>query len=226
VKPLRKSGAWGIALAILIFGISGCSSAKKRSTTSELAALDGKKVALVSVDGEETPRKIVEVALVNQLVQRGTFILVAKEDLAVARVAPDQDPLDWRGIAKKAGADFALRAKVLKFEAPIHEGYSTAEVIDTQLAAERTARRSRFSKSGQWRATSRSNLNSLTSPVVRFVRELPKPKIRWKPVRREKRFTFHRRFDFWKLYPIKPFADFLIGIESERAWQCEKNDLA
>lgn len=121
----------GLAATFLV----SCSSAKKKSSL-ELSELHDKKVALLSVDGEETPRKIVEVALVNQLVQRGTFHLISKQDVEAARNSPVQDPTDWRGIAKRAGADYALQAKVLQFEAPIHEGYSQEEVYDSQLAEE------------------------------------------------------------------------------------------
>jgi hypothetical protein len=124
----------GLLLALSVLLIS-CSSAKKKATP-ELSELEGKKVALVEVEGESTPRKIIEVALVNQLVHRGTFNLIAKQDVEASRVAVDQDPTDWKGIAKRAGADYALRAKVLKFEAPIHEGYSSEEVYDSQLAHE------------------------------------------------------------------------------------------
>ena len=93
-------------------------------------------MALIDVDGEETARSVVEVALVNQLVSRGTFILVSKQDVEAARVAPTQDPTDWMGIARRAGADYALRAKVLEFSADTHEGYSTEKVRDSEIAAE------------------------------------------------------------------------------------------
>jgi hypothetical protein len=131
---MNRTANWlilGLAATFLI----SCSSAKKKSNL-ELSELHEKKVALLSVDGEETPRKIVEVALVNQLVQRGTFHLVPKQEVESSRAHPSQDPTDWRGIAKRAGADYALQAKVLQFDAPIQEGYSKEEVYDSQLAEE------------------------------------------------------------------------------------------
>lgn len=91
----------------------------------------------MSLEGEPTAKKIVEVALVNQLVQKGTFELLSKGEVEAAQAAPEQDPTDWKGIATKAGADYILHANVLQFEAPIREGYSKQEVIDTQLAEER-----------------------------------------------------------------------------------------
>ena len=112
-----------------------CSSAKKKSTL-QLDELSGKKVALVSIDAEDTAKKIIEVALINQIVERGTFILISKQEIELARAAADQDALDWKGIAKRAGADYALQAKALEFDAPTHEGYSTEEVKDSQLAEE------------------------------------------------------------------------------------------
>lgn len=123
-----------------IFGLcfiaaAGCSSAQKK--TPELSDMEGKKVALVEVEGSPTARKIVEVALINQLTQRGTFILVNKKDLQKVRDRADQDATDWQGLAKRAGADIALRAKTLEFEAEEHQGYSEEEVYDSQLAQER-----------------------------------------------------------------------------------------
>lgn len=121
-----------LALSVLI----ACSHGAKR-TTPELSKLEGKKVALIDVDGEDTARRIVEVALINQLVARGTFIIVSKQDVEAARVAPSQNPTDWVGIARRAGADYALRGKVLNFDGDIREGYSSETVEDSQLAAER-----------------------------------------------------------------------------------------
>jgi hypothetical protein len=123
------------ALALLACSLSACSHGAKR-TTPELSSLQGKKVALISVDGEPTARRVVEVALINQLTQRGTFILISKEDLEAARMAPSQDPMDYKGIAKRAGADYALRARVLQFDGDTHEGYSAIEYDDSVLAQE------------------------------------------------------------------------------------------
>lgn len=124
-----------LILGTCVFSLVSCSTAKKK-TVPELAALHGKKVALVDVDAEPTARKVVEVALVNQLLQKGTFLLVSKQDVETARSAPEQNPMDWLGLAKRAGADYALRAKVLKFDAQEHTGYSSEEVYDSQLAEE------------------------------------------------------------------------------------------
>lgn len=112
-----------------------CSSTPKK--TPELSKMEGKKVALIEIEGESTSRSIVEVALVNQLLQHGSFVLVSKQDVEAARRAPEQDPRDWKGIAKRAGADYALRGKILEFDADTREGYSSEEVEDSQLAEER-----------------------------------------------------------------------------------------
>lgn len=135
-RQLKRFIAHGLATAGLwaIF-FSGCSSAPKK--TPELKKLEGKKVALVEIDGEATARAIVEVALVNQLIKDGTFILVPKQDVQSARTAPSINPGDWQAIAKAAGADYALRADVLEFSADEREGYSTEEVDDSQLKKER-----------------------------------------------------------------------------------------
>src|SRR5689334_6201649 len=99
-------------------------------TTPELSALIGKKVALVSVEGDASAEKIVEVALVNQLIKRRSFFLLPKREIERIRTAYDRAPDDWYGVAREAGADYALKADVLQFDAPIHEGFTTEEVYD------------------------------------------------------------------------------------------------
>lgn len=98
--------------------------------------MEGKKVALIDVDGEETARKIVEVALVNQLTRHGSFILANKKEVQDAASAPDLKPGDWKSLAERVGADYALRARVLKFDADTSEGYSRVKEYDSQIAAE------------------------------------------------------------------------------------------
>jgi hypothetical protein len=130
-----KSRARGLAtLAISLLAMDACSHAK--TTRPVLSDLEGKKVALVEIDGEPTARAVVEVALINQLLKQGTFEIISKQDLAKARNAPGQDPRDWTGIAKAAGADYALKAKVLNFDSEVHDGYSNVEVDDSEMAAE------------------------------------------------------------------------------------------
>src|SRR4051812_36998742 len=97
-----------------IFSLAACSTAKKK-TLPALSDLQGKKIALVSIEGEATAKKVVEVALINQLIQRGTFILISKQDVETARTAPNQSPTDWQGLAKRVGADYALQAEILQF---------------------------------------------------------------------------------------------------------------
>jgi hypothetical protein len=133
-KLLNKSWFFRRSIAVALL-LAACSSAEKKKLP-ELSSLEGKKVALISIEGEETSRKIVEVALINQLLENGTFILISKQNVEAARADFRQDPTDWEGIAKRAGADYALRAQVLQFDAPLHEGYSTEEAQDSQLAEE------------------------------------------------------------------------------------------
>lgn len=134
-RPQRVSGGAALVLLATLTLLSSCKTARK--TTPELSRLEGKRVALVEVEGEETSRKITEVALVNQLIKNGSFILISKQEIELARKAPEQDPLDWKGISRRAGADYALKTKVLKFDADVHEGYSEEIVDDSQMAEER-----------------------------------------------------------------------------------------
>jgi hypothetical protein len=131
LKP-QSFKALGVLFCLLLAACSG----KKVRTTPELAKLEGKKVALVEVDGEETARNIVEVALVNQLVRTGYFELVSKQDLQAARIAVDVDSSNPMAVARKAGADYALIAKVLAFDANEKQGYSEEKVHDSQLEKE------------------------------------------------------------------------------------------
>lgn len=118
-----------------ISGLAGCASTPRK--TPELSSMVGKKVALVELDGEASSRSIIEVSLVNQLRQRGTFLLLPKQDIEAVRGQPDLNPTDWKELARRAGAEYALRAKVLQFDADTREGYNEEEIEDSQLEAER-----------------------------------------------------------------------------------------
>ena len=124
-----------LVFSLVLCGLMGCSSAKKKNEEI-FTELDGKKIALASIEGDDSAKKIVEVAVINQLVKKGSFTLISKQDFEAARRAPEQDPEDLEAAARKAGAGYALFIKVLEFDAKIREGYSEEEVIDTQLAAE------------------------------------------------------------------------------------------
>src|SRR5690606_5235159 len=54
-----------------------------------------------------------------------------------ARAKPNTNPGDSAEIAREAGADYALTARVLEFDATTREGYSKETVEDSQMAAER-----------------------------------------------------------------------------------------
>ena len=124
-----------VLLSIVAVSGGACSHASKK-TTPELSKMEGKKVALIEVVGEDTARQAAEVALINQLISRGTFIIVSKQDVQAARIQFQQDPSDWKGIAKRAGADFALKARVLEFKSEENVGYSHQQVEDSQMEAE------------------------------------------------------------------------------------------
>jgi hypothetical protein len=124
-----------VCLLAVPFLVSACSTAKRK--TPELSDLVGKSVALVDIEGEPTERAVVEVALVNQLVKHGSFILINKRDVEAAKAAHDSDTTKWLEIAKKSGGEVALKAHVLEFEGDTQEGYSKEVINDSQLEAER-----------------------------------------------------------------------------------------
>ncbi|MDR3607226.1 MAG: hypothetical protein P4M08_07595 [Oligoflexia bacterium] len=132
------AAAGAVTFGGLVF--SGCAGKHARPDNGpqpvHLSEFEGKKVALVGVEGPDTARSVVEVALVNQLTQHGSFILISKPEVEAARRSPDQDPTDTTGLAARAGADFALQARVLRFDADEKSGYSEQTVEDSQLEAE------------------------------------------------------------------------------------------
>lgn len=136
INPYRPISLVRFLTTIGLVGLTtACASTRK--TTPELALLEGKRVALMDIEGEPTARKIVEVALVNQLVKRGTFILVSKKDVKKARTEAHIDPRDDRRVADAVQASHTLRAKVLTLDADEIKGFNTETVVDSQLAEER-----------------------------------------------------------------------------------------
>lgn len=137
-KQSRKQAFQVLPYTALLLVQLGCSSAQKKETSiPHLTEYRGQKVALVQIEAEATPRSMVEVALVNQLLDHGTFFLLPKQDIEKARTKVEVNPRDLLDVAKEAGADVALEAKVLEFKAEEHEGYSKEEKYDSQLAEER-----------------------------------------------------------------------------------------
>ena len=77
-----------IALVAITLSVSACSSARKKETP-ELSEYEGKKIALVTVEGKPTARRVVEVALINQLRERGTFIIIPSREVE-SQISPDR----------------------------------------------------------------------------------------------------------------------------------------
>lgn len=134
LRPLQKTILAALLPAFALAG-GACSHASKK-TTPELSEMLGKKVALIDVVGEKTAQQSVEVALINQLTSRGSFDIISKQDVEAARVQFQQDPSNWQGVAKRAGADYALKARVLEFRSDENTGYSKEIVEDSQMEAE------------------------------------------------------------------------------------------
>ena len=131
----------GLLCSFLIFFLAGCSSSQKKNSSDDVAPialsqLHGKKIVLSEIHGESTAKKIIEVALVNQLVKEGSFILLAKKEIEKLRHQYDTDTSDMEALAKQAGADYSLQIRVIEFEASFHEGHFIEEVEDSQYEEE------------------------------------------------------------------------------------------
>lgn len=132
--PASRPKLKALAAAALAVALASCSSGPK--TKPELSTLVGKKVALIAVEGEETARRVAEVALVNQLVKSGDFDLLARQEVEKSRAALGVDTTSPVEIARGAGADLALVARVVRFETQERSGYSKEKINDSQLEAE------------------------------------------------------------------------------------------
>ncbi len=126
---------WRFVFSWLVV-LCSCSTTAKKNIP-EFDKLHGKKVALVEIQGEPTARKIVEVALINQIVRKGTFQLVSKQEVDHAKTEAHIKVTDHKEIAKHLDADYALRLDIRKFDAVSREFYDAVEEEDSQLAAER-----------------------------------------------------------------------------------------
>ncbi len=135
--PRLLHPALAILTAALLTGAAACSSTPKKLRENSFRMAEGKRVALVDIDAENSARSIIEVSLVNALTRTGYFDLVAKEDVTKAKALPGMIPGDVREIAKAAGAEFALSIHAKKFFAEERKGHSNERVYDSQLAAER-----------------------------------------------------------------------------------------
>lgn len=124
--------------SLVSFG-TGCASKKTKEDLDRdaLSGLSGKKVAITDIEGESTARRVFETSLINQILKHGNFELIPKKSVEVAKVDPTLVPGDLLAVAKKAGADFALSAKIQKFEALDEEGVSEEQIDDPVLAEER-----------------------------------------------------------------------------------------
>ncbi len=129
--------------------LGGCSSPSTKKTEGAPTAKhswkqwQGKKIAFIEVVDDlhslatPTNKRIIEVALINQLAALPDhLVLVAKSVIEAAKLQPQQNPLDWEGIARAAGADVAVRARVLQMTVDRQAGFVNQAVVDSQWQAE------------------------------------------------------------------------------------------
>jgi hypothetical protein len=96
----------------------------------------GKTVAIVGFEGTKTARKFAEVAIVNQVIERGSFLLIPQREIRKVKARVGVDPRNYTQIAAMSGADIALWGEFLAFDANTSEGYIEETIYDSQIAAE------------------------------------------------------------------------------------------
>jgi hypothetical protein len=103
-----------VPVLFILVGVSACTSSQKKSHEPELAAVYGKSVALTELKTESfSHQKLVRSSLIDQLVNRGTFVLVSKYAVEEAREALGV-AANLKQVAQKAGGEYMLRIELLK----------------------------------------------------------------------------------------------------------------
>lgn len=92
-------------------------------------------MALAEIKGGVESRNHIEVALVNEIIDRGRFEIVDRTTVQKA-LATYPTEADWQGLGQKIGADYILAFRVDSFDVNERQGYDKVEEEDSALAEE------------------------------------------------------------------------------------------
>lgn len=112
----------------LIATLTSCSNSSKNTTDTPEAwsPLKHKRLAIEEIEGPESAQKIVEVAFVNEVHKRGSFVLLSKKEIAQAR---NRD--------EKPASDLTLKIKITSFDTEDIDSYAPDTEEDSVLVEER-----------------------------------------------------------------------------------------
>lgn len=100
-----------------------------------LSQLQSKRVAMTEIKGSPEEVKHVEVAIINEILDRGRFQIVDKATVQDALVAYPTES-DYEGLGKKVDADYVLAVKVKDWVVDERKGYDKVESEDSVLEQE------------------------------------------------------------------------------------------
>ncbi|MBI3542568.1 MAG: hypothetical protein HY075_04760 [Deltaproteobacteria bacterium] len=100
-----------------------------------LSQLINKQVALAEVKGSPESVKHVEVAIINEILDKGRMQIVDHATVQDALVAYPTEH-DYGRLGKKVGADYVLAVKIKNFDINEREGYDKVTEEDSVLAEE------------------------------------------------------------------------------------------
>ncbi len=122
-----------LALITLVVCSAGC--AKKKAETLNLRMLESKKVAVAEITGDEKSAKMVEIALVNEIIEQGRFQIVDRTTVKEALVTYPAEN-DRVRLGKKVGADYVLSVAIQEFKVTDRSGLDQVEEEDSQMTEE------------------------------------------------------------------------------------------
>lgn len=123
-------------LALLLLFVPACASKKKNQTeTLSQHALRGKIIALAEVRGPKEARDLVEVALVNDIIEKGSLYVVDRTTVAEA-LATYPAENDRQRLGQKVGADYVLTLAIEEFKVIDRQGLDAVEEEDSVLTEE------------------------------------------------------------------------------------------
>lgn len=128
---------YAATLVVVCFVFGSCSHAKKGLNQKQLRS---RVVALAEINGAKEARLQTEIAIVNDIIEKGRFQIL---DRATVQSALVQHPTsaDWQALGKELGADLILSVDILEFQLDSRNGYDAIEEEDSLLSAEHRSSR-------------------------------------------------------------------------------------